>query len=381
MTRPEAKGWCPGAHRPMPSGDGLIVRVRPYRGRLNRAQVLALSRAAQRFGNGTIDLTSRGNLQLRGITKTSYNGLILALGHAALLDPDPTLEARRNILVAPDWALTDETVTLADALGQRLNELPQLPTKFGFAIDTGHAPILTAASADIRLERNRQGQLLVRADGAKHGRPVRPETAVEAILELANWFADMTPEPQVRMAQLLKTTTLPADWQHSLPTAPRAILQPGAHSLGYALGARFGQIEAAMLEQLVAIGDATGLRLTPWRIFIVETTSKEPWPGFICRPGAAELNVSACPGAGRCSAATVNTRELAQQLSARTSAPVHVSGCRKGCARPSAADITVIGEAGRYNLVHHGCAWDLPDKSDLSQTAILKLIDETAHDL
>ena len=365
----------------MPSGDGLIVRVRPYRGRLDRAQALALSRAAQRFGNGTIDLTSRGNMQIRGITETSYAELISVLGRATLLDADPTLEARRNILVAPDLALTDVTVTLADTLAQRLTELPQLPTKFGFSIDTGHAPILTAASADIRLERNCQGQLLVRADGAKHGRLVDLDTAVEAILELASWFAKMTPEASVRMAQLLTTTPLPAGWQNSRPAAPRAILQPGAHSLGYALGARFGQIEASALEKLVAVSDATGLRLTPWRIFIVETTSKEPWPSFICRPDAAELNTSACPGAGRCSAATVDTRELAQQLSARTSASVHVSGCRKGCARPSAADITVIGEAGRYNLVHHGCAWDLPDQSGLSRTAILKLADEIAHDL
>ena len=34
VTRPDAKGWCPGAWRPMASGDGLLVRVRPRLGRL-----------------------------------------------------------------------------------------------------------------------------------------------------------------------------------------------------------------------------------------------------------------------------------------------------------------------------------------------------------
>ena len=29
---PIIKGWCPGALRPMPSGDGLVVRVRPKAG-------------------------------------------------------------------------------------------------------------------------------------------------------------------------------------------------------------------------------------------------------------------------------------------------------------------------------------------------------------
>ena len=29
MSAPQVKGWCPGAHRPMMSGDGLVVRIRP----------------------------------------------------------------------------------------------------------------------------------------------------------------------------------------------------------------------------------------------------------------------------------------------------------------------------------------------------------------
>ncbi len=29
MTGWEIKGWCPGALRPMQSGDGLVVRIRP----------------------------------------------------------------------------------------------------------------------------------------------------------------------------------------------------------------------------------------------------------------------------------------------------------------------------------------------------------------
>ena len=33
----EIKGWCPGALRPMQSGDGLVVRIRPPTGRLTRS--------------------------------------------------------------------------------------------------------------------------------------------------------------------------------------------------------------------------------------------------------------------------------------------------------------------------------------------------------
>ena len=34
MSAAAIKGWCPGALRPMQSGDGLVVRVRPFGGRL-----------------------------------------------------------------------------------------------------------------------------------------------------------------------------------------------------------------------------------------------------------------------------------------------------------------------------------------------------------
>ena len=38
MNRFEIKGWCPSALRPMQSGDGLVVRVRPRGGRLSAEQ-------------------------------------------------------------------------------------------------------------------------------------------------------------------------------------------------------------------------------------------------------------------------------------------------------------------------------------------------------
>ena len=69
MSAPVVQGWCPGAHRPMMSGDGLVVRVRPRLARLSAAQTLGLCDLALRFGNGTIDLTNRANLQLRGVAE------------------------------------------------------------------------------------------------------------------------------------------------------------------------------------------------------------------------------------------------------------------------------------------------------------------------
>ena len=45
MTGFAIKGWCPGALRPMQSGDGLVVRIRPRGGRLSPAQAVGHRRA------------------------------------------------------------------------------------------------------------------------------------------------------------------------------------------------------------------------------------------------------------------------------------------------------------------------------------------------
>ena len=74
------KGWCPGALRPMQSGDGLLLRVRPKAGSFSIAELEAIADAASRFGSGEIDLTNRGNLQLRGVSEETYPEALAALG-------------------------------------------------------------------------------------------------------------------------------------------------------------------------------------------------------------------------------------------------------------------------------------------------------------
>ena len=101
--RPEAKGWCPGAYRPMMSGDGLVVRVRPTCARLTADQVVGLCEVADALGNGVIDLTSRANLQIRGVSEDNHAEVLQRLAALDLLRDDPALESRRNILISPFW--------------------------------------------------------------------------------------------------------------------------------------------------------------------------------------------------------------------------------------------------------------------------------------
>ena len=72
---PYRKGWCPGALRPMETGDGLLARVRAPRGRLSLDQAGALVDAALRCGNGIIGLSARANLHLRGLSEQTLPDL------------------------------------------------------------------------------------------------------------------------------------------------------------------------------------------------------------------------------------------------------------------------------------------------------------------
>src|SRR4051794_6241763 len=189
MSASVVKGWCPGALRPMQSGDGLVVRVRPFGGRLDAAQISGLAHLAERHGNGLVDVTSRANLQIRGVNETSHRLLLEGLAQLALLDLDADTESRRNILVTPFWRAGDATQSLAAELEEALADSTlELPTKFGFAIDDGTSRVLAGDSADVRIERDGSGGLLVRADGDKLGRSVARGEAVTTTLAFANWF-------------------------------------------------------------------------------------------------------------------------------------------------------------------------------------------------
>ena len=68
---PRRKGWCPGALRPMETGDGLIARVRASGGRLTLDQAATIAAAARACGNGVLALSARANLQIRGVSEAT----------------------------------------------------------------------------------------------------------------------------------------------------------------------------------------------------------------------------------------------------------------------------------------------------------------------
>ncbi len=66
----QRRGACPGLSAPMPTGDGLLVRLLPA-GTIPLDAFGRLCAAARTHGNGIIEITARGSVQIRGLSAAS----------------------------------------------------------------------------------------------------------------------------------------------------------------------------------------------------------------------------------------------------------------------------------------------------------------------
>ena len=385
MSRPKAQGWCPTAFHPMMSGDGMLLRVRPQFNRLSLDQALGLCKIAEQFGNGLIDFTSRAAVQIRGLTPASFAKAFSALQSLSLVSQTAPHEALRGVLLSPEWQENDLTHRLTQALYDRLDELPELPAKFGFAIDTGRQPVLQSCSADIRLETSKDGRLLLIEDGADFGLSVSQDTAISALISLAHRFSKAVrgSKPNTRIKNLPLPLQNAQDEHATKRQVSGASLPLGRTALGFHLAPAFGQTTSQDFTKLLIQSDCKFLRLTPWRGLLLERVSELSIPpDFISDEHDPKRRIQVCPGAPACQSAKGNTRGFAAQIAPRLAAnpalnskELHISGCAKGCAKPQKADLTFVAQNRGFDLVVKGHAWDMPIKTGLDPDIILQNLD------
>lgn len=364
------KGWCPDAWCPMEAGDGLLVRVKPRLARLTRDQALGLCALASRFGNGIIDVSRRANLQIRGARADNWQALVHELVALGLVDPDPHTEKQRNILMTPDWAEGDDSHRIACDLMAVLHRLPDMPGKVGFVIDAGTAPVMLDEAGDFRIERGATGALILRAAGRPSGVEVPQGKEAAMLVALAHWFCESGGLAKGRMAR--HEAPLP-DWADGSirPAAPADAIAPGPVPLGTGHGLPFGQADAGVLAGALADPAATGLRVTPWRVLVIEGARRGAVPGLIADAADPLLHAFACPGAPACPQASVATRDLARRLARAVPGALHVSGCAKGCAYPQAAAVVLTGREGRFDLARNARAGSSPELTGLAPAQVL----------
>ncbi|MEV6867098.1 precorrin-3B synthase [Streptosporangium subroseum] len=182
---------CPGALQIHAAADGGLARVRVPGGRLTASQLRELAGAASAYGSGVIELTSRANVQVRGLGEgTAFANRMAAAG----LLPSPTHERIRNVLASPltgldGGGLTDVTPLVAE-LDRRLCARPglaALPGRFMFALDDGRGDV-AGLGADATILPTGPDEAAVILAGADSGLRVPLDAAVWALLAAAEDF-------------------------------------------------------------------------------------------------------------------------------------------------------------------------------------------------
>ncbi|MBX5042130.1 precorrin-3B synthase [Rhizobium lentis] len=390
-ARMPRRGACPALAAPMQTGDGLLVRLRPAGGALSLAQFEALARAAAMHGNGILEITARGNLQIRGLrveTAGPLGGDIDAAGIIVLDGPAIEISPLHGI----DPEETADPAALERALRSTHSGLlasSRLAPKLSIVVDGGGAFGLSALSADIRIVAQDHAHWCVAING--DGRTATPITigpaglAISAVGEILSLLVALG---QGRRARDIDPALLLARFPGMGGIRPAPALAGkmplcGLHRLAdgtSVLGVRpqFGQMTASDLTTLLdcaKVRGATAVRLAP-RGFFFLGLGAETWPaiqavaaglGFSAAPGENSEHIAACAGAGACGSAFYETKPLARRIMAAApilldgSLTLHLSGCAKGCAHAGPA-LTLTGRAGGYDLILNGLAADAPDE-------------------
>lgn len=149
---------CPGLFRMPAANDGGICRIKLPLGQLTTAQIDGVADAAKAYSNGHIELTTRGNIQIRGVAKNNEKSLIKTLLQLGLGPLTPEGDDIRNVMVAPtagiDLTMSVDTTKLGGQLLEMLQfnrEFAALSPKFSFLINGGETTSVHDHIADIWL--------------------------------------------------------------------------------------------------------------------------------------------------------------------------------------------------------------------------------------
>jgi precorrin-3B synthase len=401
LTLLQRRGACPGLSAPMATGDGLLVRLLPI-GTIALDAFAALCAAARQHGNGIVEVTSRGSVQIRGLSAASaprFAAAVAALGIAAadgiavLTGPLAGLDAD-EIIDATALAADLRHALVRSPLAQRLSP------KVSVTINGGGALNLDRLAADVRLraEVARNGSVIRIGVGADHGTAsdlgaVSPGDGIAAVTRLLEVLARRGRRVRARdvlaaegigvfhsaVEDLLIAAAPPRESgeERNEPIGLHP-LHDGTFAYGAALA--FSHAEAMSLQRLTEAAEAAGargMRAAPGRTLMIVGLTQQTASafaaaaaalGFIVRADDPRRHVVACAGAPICASANIAARAIAPQIAAAAaphldgSFKIHVSGCAKGCAHPAPAALTIVGTSSGYALIANGATGDAPFK-------------------
>jgi precorrin-3B synthase len=391
--------------------DGPMIRTRLPGGFVKSSQLRTIAELANDYGNGSIDLTNRANLQIRGLRRVRYKVLKAILKEADLLPQNQALDRLRNILADPLDGLDNSVIAnsrpVVNALDIALQETPELQylnPKFQFVVDNGGRSGVSGIDHDVGLV----ADYLAGCPGYRlslGGFPTPLVTSPENATELAIVAARVAlilaglPENKLfrsiwifkdretRTRRLLGNISpehmagIIAGQMQDVAIVPlregsqRRSLCPSIGVIGSSnmvgIGVPAGRLTGDMLALLADMAEKHGngnLRLSPWHVVFLEDIGKEQAEailtrltrfGFVAGEQFARIRVAACSGRTGCRGARLDTRGDAIRIirALEASEPdnsrpvsVHISGCAKGCAHRGRSDILALEGNGGYRI-------------------------------
>ena len=387
---------CPGALQTHAAADGALARVRVPGGLLTGGQLRTLAAAARDLGDGALELTSRGNVQLRGLAPGAEAGLGDRLAAAGLL-PSPTHERVRNVLASAltgragghvdvrPWVRTLDAALCADPA------LAALPGRYLATLDDGRGDV-AGLGGDVGLLALSPDTVALTLAGADSGLRVHPDDAVRLALAATRAFlaeraaqgstawrlAELTDGPR-RVALRLGTAPSPDErGAGGLPEegGQRLNATGGRHVAAVSAGSRrcddgrvalvavvpLGRLSADQAELLARIADE--VQLTPWRSVVVPDLAEDAVDdaaaalhrtGMVFDEASPWTRVTACAGRPGCAKSLADVRADAVRAVASGTLPAdgarqHWAGCERRCGRPRGEVVDVVATGTGYRV-------------------------------
>lgn len=388
-TKPDS---CPGVLRLHDAADGPLARIRLPGGRLAPEQIQALAEAARDLGEGNIELTSRGNAQLRQVRDA---GALTELLAGVGLLPSRTHERVRNIVASPlsgrigGGADVQALVPALDAGLLASPRLAELPGRVLFALDDGRGDI-SGLRPDIGAHSVGDDEFALLLAGRDSGVRVSTADTVDVLLAAAHGFLELSNgqwrlhEVDNGVERLVDLLGLSPGPDRVEPTArtepPVGWLSQDNGLVALGAGVRLGSLPARTAEFVAAIGSP--VLITPWRGLVI--TDLEEWPaeqvvrvlapmGLIFDAASPWLDVTACAGLPGCAKSHTDVRadaaaavesgrtasDTAESPATDTVVPAdrittsgrqHWSGCDRRCGRPPDPVTEVTAGPGGYRI-------------------------------
>jgi precorrin-3B synthase len=362
---------CPGVLVLHEAADGWLARVRLPGGRLSAAALEALADLSEQLGNGLVDLTSRANVQLRGLAPDAAPALAPRLQDAGLL-PSATHDRARNVLASPlagraPGALDDVDAVVAllaaELSANRL--LGELPGRFCFLVDDG-----TGAGREIGPDVTVLARGAERFGVALDARELEFEgdgaTAVGVALRAAGafimsrgdaWRLSETPGGAATVAQALRVGLAPVTPAARTRGFGPGVVQQRDGRMALTALAPLGQLRPSLLRALAAVSD--DVRLSTRRT--VTLVDLEPGALDATRGALAAgelvldgdsgwVGLTACAGTAGCPRALADVRAAAASRArggrAATDPPEHWAACERRCGEMPGTPVAVAVRAG-----------------------------------